>query len=91
MQKNGKTMVKSGRADRAEDLISPKDSHHTAATQLTIGYGQSQDFAKEKYYIQVAVSCDQNEETILRAGGVGVRLLKQLDGQVRSGLFDENG
>lgn len=57
------------------------------AAKVSVGYGQSTEFAREKYNIQVTLSCDQNKTKLAEATDVAIDTIKELNEKVQKGLF----
>lgn len=82
VEKEGKMTTKAGKIEAAlvENLITAKDATRGAAG-VSAGYGRSAEFGREKYYIQVNLTCDQNEVTLARAQDTALRVLGDLHGK----------
>ncbi len=72
-------------SDAFKKLIVAKDDTRGAA-RLSLGYGQATEFAREKYNIQVTLTCDQNKEMIEAAFDLGVETLKDLSEKIEKEL-----
>lgn len=72
--------------DAYSQLIQAKDDTRGAA-KVSVNYGQSTEFAREKYGILVTLTCDQNDKTITRAAELGMQKVKELNELALKGMF----
>lgn len=76
-------------ADAYEKLIQAKDDTRAAA-KVSLSYGQSTDFAREKFSIHVTLTCDQNEKMLKQATAMGIQAIQELSEMTTKGLFGES-
>ena len=77
-------------ADAYEKLITAKDDTRGAA-RISLGYGQSTDYAKEKYNIQVTLTCDQNTDALDRAVELAISAIQGINSTVLEKMLNEQG
>jgi hypothetical protein len=73
-------------ADAYEKLIQAKDDTR-AASKVSLSYGQSTDFGREKFTVHITLTCDQNEKMIRTATELGIQTVKELTDMTTKGLF----
>lgn len=74
-------------ADAFEKLIVAKDDTR-GASRISLGYGESTEFAREKYNIQITLTHDQNEDKLNKAFELGMETLKRLSTRMEEELSE---
>lgn len=58
------------------------------AARVSIGYGESTEFGREKYNVNVTLTCDQDAETLESATRLAVQTVKEMHAIVAKELLE---
>lgn len=72
-------------ADAYEKLIQAKDDTRGAA-KVNLSYGESSEFARQKYSVSVTLTCDQNKQMLDRAFSLAIETMDDMVAKVEEKL-----